>query len=335
MTNEVNEQTPEQEASELTPEHNAILLAVKTLVDPLMDQNKRDFNFRRYKFWLVGAFFVGILFMRVGAEQIEDFFNLDNEYVSLVKISGPIMPGSSSSAESIIPFMEKAFEDDKSKGVIIHINSPGGTPVASSAIRNRIVELREEYPDKKVIAVGSDYMTSGAYMVASGAETIYANESSLVGSIGVIVRAFGADKLAEKVGVERRVIYAGQNKSGMDTFLPLTTNIKDRLQSQLAVIHEQFINKIKSSRGDKLDTTRDDMFTGAYWTGEEARSMGLIDGLGHLSTISEKEFGTSEFKVLAAKKTLFEAFNPLSSVTSAIDAYVSLSSHNRPLLMIE
>jgi len=317
--------------------HEPIVNAVKAIVDPVTEQNRKELSFRKYKFWLLGALFVGVVVMNAGAEVIQRYTKLDNNYVAMVKIDGAIAPGTQASPEVINPFLRKAFEDTYAKGVIIHINSPGGTPVAASAIRDMILKLRKEYPDKKVIAVGADYMTSGAYLVATGADTIYANQSSLVGSIGVIVRAFGADKFMERVGVERRVIHAGENKAGMDTFLPFSEFDRVRMQDQLEIIHGQFISMVKESRGDKLDLKQDDIFTGAYWTGNKAKEMGLIDHVGYLVNISEEVFGTSTYKVYKVKKSLFKAITEpvTASITSGLGEWLQVSMYNRPLMMVQ
>ncbi len=327
-------ESTEKEAPPLTDDQAAMVAAITRATDPLLKQSKSQNSFARYKFWLMFAFMFGIFIMQAGSEYIQRHTKLENNYVSLVKINGPIGPGKMASPEVVNPLLVAAFKDTHSKGVIINVNSPGGTPVAASAIRQRIIELRDEYPDKRVIVVGGDYLTSGAYMIATGADEIYTDESSIVGSIGVIVRAFGATQLAEKLGVERRVIHAGANKAGMDTFLPFDESDKHKMEEQLNIVHQQFIAKVKQSRGEKLALNNDDLFTGAYWTGNVAQELGLIDGIGHLATISNDIYGTSNFKVYKGKKSFLSSLREPSqaSISSFLDS-TGLTMLNQPLLM--
>jgi protease-4 len=306
---------------------------VKASMAPAMEINKRDLQFRKWKFILISAFVVGVMLMQKNAQILESLTSFGDGYVNVVEVNGAIQPGKSASPENIIPLLEKAFKDNSAKGVVVYINSPGGTPVAAGAIRSRIIELREEYPDKEVLAVGGDYMTSGAYLVATGTDHIYANDSSLVGSIGVIIRTFGATELADKLGIERRVLHAGANKVGMDTFLPLSDHQRDHLQKGIETVHKQFIAKVQESRKGKITGDPDKLFSGEYWTGEEALSYGLIDGLGHLHSITNKHFETTKLKRFRPIKSFAESINPLASITAGIGDQMDQASVPYPLLM--
>lgn len=310
-----------------------VMHTVDTILKPIVNQQKREHNFGRLKFYLFIAFFIGVLGLNFFAEDLHKRFTLHNDYVSLVRLDGEIMPGAPASPEVINPLLEKAFSDTTSKGVILQINSPGGTPVAAGEIRSRIISLREEYPDKDFVVVGGDYMTSGAYLIASGGDTLYANQASLVGSIGVIIRSFGYNEIAKKVGVERRIINAGDNKNRFDSWLPLSRKDKVKLERQLGIVHKQFIAQVKESRGDRLKFEEyPDMFSGDYWTGDEALKMGLIDGTMTLAAASNKHFGTTRFRVYKPSQPLLG--NLLGSLVKTVSAEVKTTVGTYPKMML-
>ena len=296
---------PQPSAAPLEPQHQALLTAVQALVAPLNRQNHRDLQFRRWKFTLTALCVAAVLALNVWAEPLQRLIQLGDHSVNLVRIDGPIMAQMAASPERINPLLVKAFEDRYAKAVVLAINSPGGTPVAANAIRARILELRARYPDKEVIAIGGDYLTSGAYLVATAAQEIFADEASIVGSIGVVIRSFGFSEVAKKVGVERRVLTAGENKAGLDAWLPLHEDDRRKYEQQLARIHQQFIAKVKASRGDRL-TAHDRVFSGDSWTGEEALALGLIDGLGQLAGLTQARFGTTTLRVFKPSRPLWQ-----------------------------
>ncbi|MDH5632537.1 MAG: S49 family peptidase [Gammaproteobacteria bacterium] len=228
--------------------------------------------------------------------------SVDGDYVSLVRINGVISSDSEASAGKINRSLEKAFKDEDAKGVVLLINSPGGAPVQSSLIHDRLLQLRNKYPDRKVIAIGEDLMASGAYFIAAGAPEIYANRSTIAGSIGVIRAGFGFQKLLQQYGIERRVFTAGENKIRADAFQPIQSEDRKKLNTVLDQIHQHFIDAVTTSRGDRLKGNRNKLFSGDVWLGDEAVQLGLIDGLGDLHSIIEKKFDVSEFKDYTPKK---------------------------------
>jgi len=326
-----------EKVGELGPEARRFIDELRTLVEP-MAKTQRSAVRLRWLRWGVGiSLLVGILVMNTMADKIQQYIQLKNDYVAVVGINGAIMEQTPASPTAVIPLLEKAFKDAGAKGVIIQINSPGGAPVAADAIRDRIVALREEYPEKEVVVVGEDYMTSGAYLIALGADEIYAAEASNVGSIGVIVRMFGFNELAERYGVERRVLKAGKNKAGLDQWLPLKEEDKAEVTAQLEEIHDWFIGRVRDSRGEKLVET-EETFTGKTWLGQEAREMGLIDGIGTLASVAEEKFGTTNVRRYQAKPSLRSMLNPMASVISgdleAVSTMISADTFYRgPLLM--
>lgn len=216
-----------------------------------------------------------------------------DSYTGLVRVEGVIASDELASADNIAAGLRAAFEDERAKAVILAINSPGGSPVQSGYIYNEIRRLRGEYPDKKLYAVISDIGASGAYYIAAAADAIYADQASLVGSIGVISGSFGVTGLMEKLGVERRLITAGDNKALLDPFSPLPESQRQLWQSVVDTTHRQFIERVKSGRGDKL---KDDplLFSGMVWSGEQALAMGLIDALGSPGQVARDVVGAEE-----------------------------------------
>jgi len=207
------------------------------------------------------------------------------KHTAMVELSGLIAPGSDASAEKIIAALQAAFKDKNTQGVIIRINSPGGSPVQSQTIYDEMRRLRKKYPDIPLYAVVEDMCASGGYFVAAGADRIYVSKSSVVGSIGVLMNGFGFSGLMEKLGVDRRLITAGENKGMLDPFSPV--NDKDVEHARLLIkdIHQQFIGVVREGRGKRLKETPD-MFSGLIWTGQMSIELGLADGLGSLESVA-------------------------------------------------
>jgi protease IV len=215
-----------------------------------------------------------------------------NGYAALVKISDLI---EEDAADNIIPLLTKAFKDNESKGVLIKINSRGGSPVQAANIYKEILNLKDKYK-KKVIVVGEDYLTSAAYYIAASADKIYVNANTITGSIGVISTSYGVHVLAEKMGIESRVFTAGENKHRLDMFKPVEEDDKLKIHNTLSELHDDFIDAVKQTRKDKLKGDEALLFSGDHWTGKKALELGLVDELGSLSSALEKEFNVVEFK---------------------------------------
>lgn len=199
-------------------------------------------------------------------------------HVGLVDIKGTIFDSQSASSDNFMKGLQKAYENKAMKAVILRIDSPGGSPVQGDYMYNTVRYFRKKYPDIKVYAVCVDICASAAYYVASAADEIYANPSSLVGSIGVIYNGFGFVDTLQKLGVTRRLQTAGSNKGFMDQFSPVNPAQQKTLQTMLDIIHQQFISKVKEGRGKRLHIDNE-TFSGLFWTGIQAKERGLIDGL--------------------------------------------------------
>jgi protease-4 len=226
-------------------------------------------------------------------------------HTALVELKGLIAEGTDADAEEINGLLQSAFEDKNTKGVILEINSPGGTPVQAKAIYDEILRLREKYPETKLYAVVSDLCASGGYYVASAAEEIYASEASIVGSIGVRMDGFGFQKVMEKLGVERRTLTAGENKALLDPFAPQNPEQQAHLQGMLDQVHQLFINDVKAGRGDRLKES-DALFSGLIWSGEASLNLGLIDGYGSTDSVARELIGEENVVSFSPRQTLLE-----------------------------
>ncbi|MFZ2305702.1 MAG: S49 family peptidase [Rhodoferax sp.] len=207
-------------------------------------------------------------------------------HTALVKIEGEIASGAESSAELIVAAMRSAFEDKGARAVVLLINSPGGSPVQAGIINDEIHRLKALH-NKPVYAVVEETCASAAYYIAVGADKIFVDKASVVGSIGVLMDGFGFTGLMDKLGVERRLMTAGENKGFMDPFSPQTEKQRVFAQAMLDQIHQQFIDVVKKGRGDRLKETPE-TFSGLFWTGQQAIDKGLVDQLGNLDFVARE-----------------------------------------------
>ena len=239
------------------------------------------------------VYLFGLLFLFLGNSGSSTGKTMTSDHVALVEVTGVIMPEGDASADVVVGGLREAFEASHAKAVIIRINSPGGSPVQSGIIYDEIRRLRAEYPDKKVYSVIGDVGASGGYYIAAAADEIYVDKASIVGSIGVIMQGFGAQELIKKLGIESRTMTAGQNKNMLDPFAPVDEAQRQHVQGLLNTIHGQFIAAVKEGRGDRL---KDDptIFTGMFWTGEQAVALGLADGLGSSGRVARDVIGVEE-----------------------------------------
>jgi len=267
---------------------------------------------RRARRW--GIFFKSLTFAYIAAiiymysDASISHVNLNEKHTALVELNGVISDKDEANADSVITALRDAFENKHSAGVILRINSPGGSPVQSGYIYDEMRRLREKYPDTPLYAVVTDICASGGYYIASAADKIYADKASIVGSIGVRMDNFGFVKAIDKIGVERRTLTAGENKALLDPFLPENEEAKTHMQSMLTEIHQQFIDSVKKGRGDRLDTTVEGLFSGLIWTGETAVNIGLVDELGSSSQVARDVFGEETIINYTVKQDIFERF---------------------------
>lgn len=210
---------------------------------------------------------------------------LVGKHTALVEMQGVIASDSSASADNIIPSLQDAFEDKGTQGVVLRINSPGGSPVQAGQINDEIRRLRAKYPNIPLYVVVDDICASGGYYVAVAADKIFVDKASLIGSIGVLMDGFGFTGTMAKLGVERRLITAGSNKGFLDPFSPLSPAQQQYAKQMLEEIHQQFIDVVKKGRGKRLKETPD-TFSGLVWNGQKGVEMGLADGYGSLESVA-------------------------------------------------
>ena len=206
-------------------------------------------------------------------------------HTALVELQGVIEARGDSSADRLTAALTNAFKDEHSAGVILRINSPGGSPVQSGIVYDEIKRLRAKYPDKPMHVVVEDLCASGGYYIAASADRIFVDKASLVGSIGVLMDGFGFTGTMDKLGVERRVYTAGENKAFMDPFSPMSEKHRAFTQEMLTEIHNQFIDVVKKGRGKRLKENPE-VFSGLIWTGAKSIEMGLTDGFGTVDSVA-------------------------------------------------
>ena len=264
-------------------------------------------NFRRILFWLV---ILSIFVLPYFADKkIGGMVTASAKpHAAVISMEGLVMPGGEIDADRVVESLQSAFSASQSKGIILQINSPGGSPVQAERIYDETVRLKAAYPEKKVIAVIEDIGASAAYYIAAAADEIVASKASLVGSIGVIINGFGVVDAMQKLGIERRLITAGDNKAMLDPFLP-TNQAQEAFMQRIAdQIHDQFIDAVKKGRGERL-SERADIFSGLVWNGEEAKALGLIDHIGSMGYTMREILQIEEQIDYTPEVDWFEAFS--------------------------
>jgi protease-4 len=211
-------------------------------------------------------------------------------HTALVEIKGVIGTEGDASADAITESLRAAFDDPQTAGVLIRINSPGGSPVQSGIIHHEIRRLRAAHPSTPVHVVVEEICASGGYYVAAAADKIFVDRASLIGSIGVVMDSFGFVEALNKLGIERRVMTAGENKAFLDAFSPLDERQRTHAQKLLDEIHIQFIDAVKVGRGDRIGTSTE-IFSGLVWSGARSVELGLADGLGSVNQVAREVIG--------------------------------------------
>jgi len=246
---------------------------------------------RRARHWgiffktLTFAYLFIILFLAMGWVGMPEKSLGTDKHTALVDMQGVIAPDSQASADNLIPSLQDAFGDKNTQGVILRINSPGGSPVQAGQINDEIRRLRVLYPAIPLYVVVEDICASGGYYVAVAADKIFVDKASLIGSIGVLMDGFGFTGTMEKLGVERRLITAGANKGFLDPFSAADPAQQEYAKQMIAEIHQQFIDVVKQGRGKRLKETPD-VFSGLIWSGQRGVEMGLADGMGSVESVA-------------------------------------------------
>ncbi|SDH53414.1 S49 family peptidase [Propionivibrio dicarboxylicus] len=251
------------------------------------------------------AYLLAVLVLVVdwgGSEKLAD-----GKHTALINLHGTIEASGDTSADKINGALQSAFEDKGTAGVVLRINSPGGSPVQSGIVYDEIRRLRAKHPQIPLYAVVEDICASGGYYIASAADQIYVDKASIVGSIGVLMSGFGFTGTMDKLGVERRLLTAGTNKGFMDPFSPQDEKQKQHAQILLAEVHKQFIEVVRQGRGARLKETPD-MFSGLMWAGSQSIEMGLADGLGTVDSVARDVVKAETVLDYSVKENIAERF---------------------------
>lgn len=279
------------------------------LIEKLILENTRNQrNQQRWSLFFRLLFFVyvGLVLWLVWPESGSEGSADSSKAVAQISIDGLIAADRNANAEDLIYALDDAF-DSKSKLILLKINSPGGSPVQAGQVYREIRRLKDLHPKKKVVAVITDVGASGAYYIAAAADSIYADPASIVGSIGVIMEGFGLEGTLKKLGAERRVLTAGNNKDMLDPFQPVDPAHEKLVRAMLDDIHSQFIDAVKQGRGERLEVKgHPELFSGLFWTGDQALQLGLIDGLGSPLSVARELAGSDDIVDYTYYPTRFE-----------------------------
>lgn len=278
----------------------------KIALDGLVEQRRR----RRWSifFRFVGfAYLTVILGMALEWGGKGDGLADGKKHTALVSMEGVIQSKGDAAAENVVSALQAAFEDKGTAGVVLLINSPGGSPVQAGIINDEMRRLRAKYPEIPLHAVVEDICASGGYYVAVAADKIYVDKASIVGSIGVLMDGFGFTETMKKLGVERRLITAGENKGFLDPFSPTNAEQKKYAEAMVKEIHQQFIQVVRDGRGKRLKETPE-MFSGLVWTGAKSIEMGLADGLGTVESVARDVIKAEDIRDFTVKPNFAEKF---------------------------
>jgi protease-4 len=290
-------QTPNNDAAW---ERKTLEKLVFAALDEQRARRRWGIAFKALGFVYLLVVLIAVVDWGTGAEHQE-------RHTALVTLNGVIEAKGESNAENVVTALNSAFEEKNVAGVILRINSPGGSPVQAGIINDEIRRLRGKHPDKLLYAVVEDMCASGGYYVAAAADNIYVNKASIVGSIGVLMDGFGFTGTMDKAGVERRLLTAGENKGFLDPFSPQAPQHKAHAQTLLNDIHKQFIDVVKTGRGNRLKETPD-MFSGLMWTGAQSVQLGLADDFGSVDSVARDVIKAEKVLDYSVKDNIAERF---------------------------
>ena len=286
-----------QQDPSIKPESNRELGWEREIIEKLaLAAVKEQTRARRWNVFFKSLFFVYIfaLFgMTVYPKIKNNLGGTGSHHTAVIDVTGVISEDKDANATDIIKSLREAVKDDQTKGIILHSNSPGGSPVQSNYVYEEIRNIKKEHPNLPIYAVVSDICASGCYYIASASDKIFVNPSSLIGSIGVIMDGFGFVDVMQKVGVERRLLTAGAHKAMLDPFSPPKNDETQFMQELLNQVHQQFITAVKTGRGDRLKETPD-MFSGLVWTGEAGVKLGVADAYGNDDYVAKNIIGAEK-----------------------------------------
>lgn len=282
---------------------------VERLAFATLTEQKRA---RRWKIFFRLVFLLvlaGFLFLPSTPWQDKGLTSIPGRsHTAIVEITGIIFEGSQASADTIISGLQAAVNDSGTKGIILKINSPGGSPVQAAYVYDEIRKIKKSHPDLPIHAVVSDVCASGGYYIAAAADNIYVNQSSIIGSIGVIMNGFGFVDTMAKLGIERRLMTAGTHKGMLDPFSPVVKSEKEHIQNLLNGIHQNFIKAVREGRGSRLKESPE-VFSGLVWTGAESIKFGIADGFGTTRSVAKELIGEGNIVDFTQRESIFNQFS--------------------------
>lgn len=260
-----------------------------------------------------GIFFKGLTFLYLTALLLMAVYpklnwgesDKDKEHTAVIDLVGVIAEDKDANAKAIIEGLRDAVKDKQTKGIILHANSPGGSPVQSWDVYDEIRKIKQEHPKLPIYTVVTDICASGCYYIAAASDKIFVNQASIVGSIGVLMDGFGFVNVMEKLGVERRLLTAGAHKAMLDPFSPAKEAETAYMSSMLNEVHQQFINAVKAGRGDRLKETPE-MFSGLVWSGESSLKIGIADALGNDDYVAKEIIGAKKLVNFTQEELLID-----------------------------
>lgn len=302
----MNESTPPNEQNS-NDDKNWQQDVINRLAFAALNEQRRSRRWNIFFKSLLFGYLLLILLMVYLPGSVDKAKLKTGRHTALIEINGVIADNTEANADDIISGLRSAFKDKDTAGIILRINSPGGSPVQAGYVNDEIKRLRDKYPQKKVYAVVTDVCASGGYYIAVAADEIFADKASMIGSIGVLMNSFGFVDAMNKLGIERRLYTAGQSKGFLDPFSPQKKGDVAHVKQMLETIHRQFIDVVKQGRGQRL---KDDerLFSGLVWTGEESMELGLIDGLGSSSYVAREIIEAENIINYTPRETVFERF---------------------------
>ncbi len=302
---------------------------VNRLAFAALEEQRRARRWNIFFKGLLALYLLALLILYLPADWAK-LLEGTTKHTALVELSGPISDTTEASADTVIGGLRDAFDSENTKGVILRANSPGGSPVQSSYIYHEIKRLRELHPDIPLYAVVTDICASGCYYVVSAADEIYVDDASIVGSIGVRMDSFGFVDGMEKLGIERRLYTAGENKGFLDPFLPSKASDVEHVTQLLGSIHEQFKNDVRDGRGERLKQDPQ-LFSGLVWTGTESVDMGLADHIGSAGYVAREVIGAEDIIDYTQEPDLLKRITDRIGVAMARALGEVVTSHASPL----
>ncbi len=277
---------------------------IEKLAFAAIDEQRRARRWGNFFKLLMFAYLIGIAGM-MAYPHFKEGSATGQAHTAVINVQGVISEDENANADSIIEGMRNAAKDENTKGIILKINSPGGSPVQSAYVYDEIKLLKKQHPNLPIYAVVSDICASGGYYIAAASDKIFVNQASLIGSIGVIMNGFGFVDTLKLVGVERRLITAGEHKAMLDPFSPAKAEENAYMQRLLNGVHQQFIDAVRAGRGKRLIESKE-TFSGLVWTGAEGVKLGLADGFGTVDSVAKNIIGTKEIVNFTPQEQLFE-----------------------------